>query len=244
MKKKYINCTFIFIIFISLNIIPIPTIKDFKDSWEFISLIPKNYETIGAIAPFSKQTAKSIIKSVKSKINELDNEKLMFLEVGPGNGALSEYFIKKLEKLKIDYQLDLVELNSELYESLKEKFKDNSKVNIYNNDIIVWQTKNKYHVIVSTLPFNSTFFTSEMVKLIINKYENLVKLDGLVIYVEYIMIGNIYKIFLNNKEKIDYIDKHEILTTFKNKNQTKTELVFKNLPPTYIFSSKITNYSL
>ena len=58
------------------------------------------------------------------------------------------------------------------------------------------------------------------------------------------MIGNIYKIFLNNKEKIDYIDKHEILTTFKNKNQTKTELVFKNLPPTYIFSSKITNNSL
>ena len=96
MKKKYINCTFIFIIFLSLNIIPIPTIKDFKDSWEFISLIPKNYDTIGAIAPFSKQTAKLIIKSVKLKINELDHEKLIFLEVGPGNGALSEYFIKKL----------------------------------------------------------------------------------------------------------------------------------------------------
>ena len=68
------------------------------------------------------------------------------------NKGLKNYKLE-LEKLKIDYQLDLVELNLELYESLKEKFKDNSKVNIYNNDIIVWQTENKYHVIVSTLPF-------------------------------------------------------------------------------------------
>jgi hypothetical protein len=59
-------------------------------------------------------------------------------------------------------------------------------------------------------------------------------------FYEQLLINNT----INNKEKIDYIDKHEILTTFKNKNQTKTKLVFKNLPPTYIFSSKITNYSL
>ena len=101
--------------FFAFNVISIPNITDIKDSWKFISQIPYHYKTIGAIAPFSEKTAQSIFKSVLPEINDKNDQKLMFLEVGPGSGGLSEYFVKKLEDLNIDYQLDLVELNEELY---------------------------------------------------------------------------------------------------------------------------------
>ncbi len=214
--------------------------EKFKDIKDFIVSVPSNYKTIGAIAPFSKNTAKAIFKSVLPKINDLQkDETLMFLEVGPGTGALSQHFVNKLEKLKINYQLDLVELNPEFCDILKEKFKGNSKVNIYCHDITTWKTTNKYHLIASTLPFNMTIFTPDLIKTILSKYESLIKVNGMILYVEYILMGNIKKIFLNSKEKTEYENKHEILNAFREKHSTITETVLANIPPTYVYLSTI-----
>jgi phospholipid N-methyltransferase len=225
--------------FFAFNIISIPNIIDIKDSWKFISQIPYHYKTIGAIAPFSKKTAKSIFKSLLPEINNKYGQKLMFLEVGPGSGGLSEYFVKKLENLNIDYQLDLVELNEELYKILVEKFANNPKVNVYCSDIIDWPTKNKYNIIVSTLPFNCTFFTDEIVSNIINKYEQVSDKNCCIVCAEYALVGNIYKLFLSAQDKQEYEKKHNTLDKFKNRNETKKEIVLANIPPTYLFLSKI-----
>jgi phospholipid N-methyltransferase len=225
--------------FFAFNVISIPNITDIKDSWKFISQIPYHYKTIGAIAPFSEKTAQSIFKSVLPEINDKNGQKLMFLEVGPGSGGLSEYFVKKLEDLNINYQLDLVELNEELYNVLVEKFANNPKVNVYCNDIIDWPTTNKYNIIVSTLPFNCTFFTDKIVSSIINKYEQISAHNCCIVCAEYALVGNIYKFFLSEQDKIEYEKKHNTLDSFKNRNETKKEIVLANIPPTYLFLSKI-----
>jgi phospholipid N-methyltransferase len=229
----------ILVTFFAFNVISIPNIIDIKDSWKFISQIPYHYKTIGAIAPFSEKTAQSIFKSVLPEIKDKNGQKLMFLEVGPGSGGLSEYFVKKLEDLNIDYQLDLVELNEELYKVLVEKFANNPKINVYCNDIIDWPTKNKYNIIVSTLPFNCTFFTDKIVSSIINKYEEISAKNCCIVCAEYALVGNIYKLFLSEQDKIEYEKKHNTLDKFKNRNETKKEIVLANLPPTYLFLSKI-----
>ena len=229
----------VLITFFAFNLISIPNIIDIKDSWKFISQIPYHCKTIGAIAPFSKKTAKSIFKSLLPEINSKNGQKLMFLEVGPGSGGLSEYFVKKLDKLNINYQLDLVELNEELYKVLVQKFANNPQVNVYCSDIIDWETSNKYNVIVSTLPFNCTFFTNKIVSNIINKYEQLSAQNCCIVCAEYALVGNIYKLFLSEQDKIEYEKKHNTLDKFKNRNETKKEIVLANLPPTYLFLSKI-----
>ena len=225
--------------FFAFNLISIPSIIDIKDSWKFISQIPYHYKTIGAIAPFSKMTAKSIFKSVLTEINNRNGEKSMFLEVGPGSGGLSEYFVKKLDKLYVDYQLDLVELNLELYQVLVKKFANNPRVHVYCCDIIDWQTENKYDIIVSTLPFNCTFFTDNIVSKIINKYEQISEKNCCIVCAEYALIGDIYKLFLSKQDKIEYEKKHNTLNNFKSRNETKKEIVLANIPPTYLFLSKI-----
>jgi phospholipid N-methyltransferase len=229
----------VLITFFAFNLISIPNIIDIKDSWKFISQIPYHYKTIGAIAPFSKKTAKSIFKSLLPEINSKKGQKLMFLEVGPGSGGLSEYFVKKLDKLNINYQLDLVELNEELYQVLVKKFANNPKVNVYCSDIIDWETSNKYNVIVSTLPFNCTYFTNKIVSNIINKYEKISAQNCCIVCAEYALVGNIYKLFLSEQDKIEYEKKHITLNSFKNRNETKKEVVLANIPPTYLFVSKI-----
>jgi phospholipid N-methyltransferase len=228
--------------FFAFNLISIPNIINIKDSWKFITQIPYHYKTIGAIAPFSQKTAKSIFKSLLPEIQNKTDQKLMFLEVGPGTGGLSEYFVKKLDKLNIDYQLDLVELNLELYQVLVKKFASNNRVNVYCCDIIDWQTKNKYDIIVSTLPFNCTFFTDKIVSNIINKYEQLSEKNCCIVCAEYALIGDIYKLFLSQQDKIEYEKKHKTLNNFKNRNETKKEIVFANIPPTYLFLSKIVDH--
>jgi phospholipid N-methyltransferase len=238
MSKRKTHIIFL-VTFFAFNVISLPNITDIKDSWKFISQIPYHYKTIGAIAPFSKQTAKSIFKSLLPEINKISDQKLMFLEVGPGSGGLSEYFVKKLENLNIDYQLDLVELNEDLYKVLVEKFANNPKVNVYCNDIVDWPTTNKYNIIVSTLPFNCTFFTDKIVSSIINKYEQISAQNCCIVCAEYALVGNIYKLFLSEPDKIEYEKKHSTLDSFKNRNETKKEIVLANLPPTYLFLSKI-----
>lgn len=201
----------------------------------------QNFTTVGAVAPFSNSTAKKIMNSIKNiiKSKKAKKECFRFLEVGAGTGALSEYFIKKFNIFDIDYEIDLVELNEEFCEILKNKFKNNSRVNIHCTDILKWKSKNKYDVVVSTLPFNSNYFTNQKVKTLLEKFEQIINPTGLLFYVEYILIGNINKLFLNKKNKKAYEEKHSTLKAFRKKHITKRLTVFLNIPPTYVYEIKI-----
>jgi len=162
----------------------------------------------------------------------------MFLEVGAGTGNLTFNFVQLLENLNINYQLDIVELNPDFCLILQDRFKDYPKVNVYCEDVTKWDTKTNYNIIVSTLPFNSQIFTSPVIDEIINKFESLIEKSGLIIYVEYIFVGKIYKNLLSNKKKKDFESKQEILNAFKQRHETKRDIVLNNIPPTYLYFLK------
>ena len=71
------------------------------------------------------------------------------LEIGPGDGKLTNKLINKKPK-----KLDLIEIDTELVKNLIDKFKDHNFLNVINNDILKYDIKNNYDLVVSNLPYN------------------------------------------------------------------------------------------
>ena len=91
-----------------------------------------------------------IDKNITNKICNLINEtNLNILEIGPGNGKLTYKILGKKPK-----KLDLVEIDKDLILELRENFKNYKIIKIINEDILNFNFKQKYDLIISNLPYN------------------------------------------------------------------------------------------
>ena len=91
-----------------------------------------------------------IDKNILRKISDLiPKENLNIIEIGPGDGRLTEYIIKKNPK-----KLTLIEKDSDLMNTLNKMFSKYKNVNILNYDFLKIEIKNRYHLIISNLPYN------------------------------------------------------------------------------------------
>ena len=94
-----------------------------------------------------------IDKNIISKIlNLLTIKDRDIIEIGPGKGSLTDEIIRRKP-----LSLTLVEKDNNLYKFLKEKYKDNKILKIYNKDILKFPleklVKNKT-AILGNLPYN------------------------------------------------------------------------------------------
>ena len=74
------------------------------------------------------------------------------IEIGPGKGSLTKEILKRKPK-----NLTLIEKDYNLYNSLKEKYKNNKKVKIYCDDFLKFQIekiKDKDIIVFGNLPYN------------------------------------------------------------------------------------------
>ena len=94
---------------------------------------------------------KKFLETLSKKI--LSNSNTNIIEIGPGTGALTEY-LKKKEFCN----LILIEKDYQLSEILKNKYKSERNIKIYNKDALTFNlsniSKNKETIIVGNLPFN------------------------------------------------------------------------------------------
>ena len=91
-----------------------------------------------------------IDQNILNKISNLINsENLNILEIGPGNGKLTDGIILKKPSL-----LTLIEIDSDLIKYLSQKYLFNNKVNLINADILHYEIKDYYQLIISNLPYN------------------------------------------------------------------------------------------
>ena len=87
-----------------------------------------------------------------SDLIETDNN-TDIIEIGPGKGALTEFLIKK--EFGTFY---MIEKDNNLYHSLKDKYKDDENIKIFNFDALKFDYEkilgSKKVIIVGNLPFN------------------------------------------------------------------------------------------
>jgi 16S rRNA (adenine1518-N6/adenine1519-N6)-dimethyltransferase len=91
-----------------------------------------------------------IDKNILKKItNLIPKSNLDILEIGPGNGSLTDEIIfKKPAKITI------VEIDKDLMPNLDLKYKDLKNINLINLDILNFEIKDKYDLVISNLPYN------------------------------------------------------------------------------------------
>ena len=91
----------------------------------------------------------NIIKKI-TNITKIVNKDV--LEIGPGEGALTNEIIKNNPK-----SLTLIEKDDSLFKKLKLKYSNNSKIKIYNEDILKFNLEEKIKkntIIFGNLPYN------------------------------------------------------------------------------------------
>ena len=91
-----------------------------------------------------------IVKNILKKICSLiPNKKLNILEIGPGDGRLTEHILCFEPS-----NLFLVEIDKELIPILNERFVETKVVKIINEDILNYSLIEKFDLIISNLPYN------------------------------------------------------------------------------------------
>ena len=81
--------------------------------------------------------------------NLIPSKKLEILEIGPGDGKLTDMII-----LKKPSSLTLIEIDKDLIEYLEDKYSNISEITLINADILKFKLYRKYQLVISNLPYN------------------------------------------------------------------------------------------
>ena len=91
-----------------------------------------------------------IDENIVNKIVDLINfKKLKILEIGPGDGKLTNKIISKNPK-----KLELIEIDKDLTIILREKFKKNKFIKVINKNVLKHEINDNYDLVISNLPYN------------------------------------------------------------------------------------------
>ena len=91
-----------------------------------------------------------IDKNILKKIcNNIPEKFLKTIEIGPGDGRLTEHILKFEPK-----ELKIIEIDSDLIKRLNAKFNENNKIKIINEDILNYSFLEEVDLIISNLPYN------------------------------------------------------------------------------------------
>jgi len=124
--------------------------KSLNEKWKMIN--PK--KSLGQNFLRDEEVLEKIIKSANLQTDDF------VIEVGPGEGILTEKLSTKVSKVSS------IEIDQNLISNLEKKFKDNEKVEIINDDILKINlenlTSNKNYKVVANIPY---YITSKIIRL-------------------------------------------------------------------------------
>ena len=108
-----------------------------------------------------------IDKNISNKIvNQVNVSNKNILEIGPGYGFLTDNILKKNPK-----KIFLIEKDFKLKKFLSDKYKDNPKINIVGEDILLYRLNDfKNLIIISNLPYN---ISTKVILYLFNFHENI-----------------------------------------------------------------------
>ncbi|MCK5632352.1 methyltransferase domain-containing protein [bacterium] len=221
---------FLYVILFSSLTLSLGSLAFLKDCTSFLYAFLRSPQGIGSVIPSSRFTSKAMARYTDS-----EKKPVKILEIGAGTGPATA---KIIEKMGFNDQLDVIEINSELCALLKEKFGKHKNVTIHCLSVLDWNPDYKYDFIVSAIPHNA--FGVKFVNAVLGKYQELIKSNGILSYIEYLGLANLKKIFLMGSKKEIFLQTNKAMSSFRNRFEVDSEVVALNIPPTHVYYLQIT----
>ncbi len=189
----------------------------------FFKQFLKNPTSVGAVCPSSKALAREI--TAKVKLEDAGN----IAELGSGTGVFTEVILNKKNP---EAKFFSVELNSDMYELVKERFADNSGLTVFNDsatnlaEMRAKLTMDKLDLIISGLPWASfpDGLQNELLAAIINNLHP----DGYFTtfaYVQGLLLPAAQKFKKKLQENFSVVE--------------KSRVVWKNTPPAFVYRCRL-----
>lgn len=176
----------------------------------FLKRVIKNYKNVGSIIPSSRHLYKKMTCCIDFKND------LTIVEFWPGDWIFTD---KILKSLSANSKLYIFELDTSFYNFLKEKYKQDHRVILYNESackINEYIENNSVDCIISSLPLS---FIDK------NKVDDILKKSNHILKDEWEFIQ--YQYFLQNKKQIG-----------KHFSKIKYKFTPLNFPPAFVYICK------
>lgn len=205
------------------------------DKMIFAQEFVKHLREVGAIMPSSRYLGRA---SARYRRPAGDFARpVRVLEAGAGTGSFTCEIIPDLAAGDC---LDAIELNPMLCAILQDRLSRNglladtsAEVNLINGDLLTFPLDVSYDRIISSLPL--TNLPVDFVELFLGRMMALLKPGGVFSYVQYAALGTIKYAFSNAAARATIDKKSAAMLNYANKYQLERTLVWRNVPPTWVF---------
>ena len=195
---------------------------------EFFGQFRRHYHTTGSILPSSRTLGRALTRPMRQAPGPR-----RILEVGPGTGAVTAEIVRGL---RVDDQLDIVEINAQFVAVLQRRFADEplfrrrrGQARLIHAPLQEVPGEAVYDFMISGLPLNN--FTLDVVEDIFRSYRRLLKPAGVLSYFEYVAIRALKMPFVSAAERARLHGLGAFLQGRIDAAQIGEETVFWNVPP-------------
>jgi phosphatidylethanolamine/phosphatidyl-N-methylethanolamine N-methyltransferase len=206
-------------------------VPSLRDQLLFFRQFRERFETTGAVLPSSRFLARAMTRPLAKCSGPR-----RILEVGPGTGAVTGHIVKEV---KLDDRFDLVEINGEFAQLLRDRFDSDptykpaspvSKVHVC--PLQEFACDGEYDVIISGLPFNN--FPAELVESLVDRCLSLLKPGGTFSLFEYMFIRPLRLTVTRGAEKQRLAEIERIMQTRFESQRIRRDWIFMNVPPAWV----------
>ncbi len=206
--------------------------RSLKQQAVFLKQFGARFQTTGSILPSSRFLARAITRYLAQR----GNAPIRILECGPGTGAFTNRIV---ELLRPGDQFDLVELNSEFVQVLRERFANDPAwqphadiSRIHELPLQEFAGDVGYDYVISGLPHVN--FPAELVREITESYFRLLRPTGTLSYFEYMYIRPLRKRISLGASRIRMHAVDEILEDCCGRHRVRRDSILLNAPPAWV----------
>ncbi len=194
------------------------------------------FHTTGAVMPSGRFLGRALARYVGKQPGGQ-----RILEVGPGTGAVTSHIVRKLRP---DDRLDLVELNPQFVDRLKERFASEpafqavaGQKRILHQSVESLSPDEPYDLIVSGLPLNN--FSVEDVRSILAVLVRLLPPAGMLSFFQYIAIRPARALVSGPVERARLRGIGEALGELLGPHEIRRDWVWPNIPPAWVHHVRV-----
>lgn len=190
----------------------------------FVSQSVRDFRTTGALAPSSSTLASEMSAALRERTGPLT-----VLEVGAGTGPFTRAMLPLLTP---GASLDVVECNPRfvpLLSTILQQAPEGVRTRLHQTHVEQFETDRSYDVIVSGLPF--TNFTPDLVRLIMDRYLQLLRPSGELTYFSYLASAVARALTGSPVDTKRHRAVENVLADYRRTHGRDRNLIWSNLPP-------------